>query len=164
MTRSWRRSGPGQHAVRAGVHAVVSVRGGAAANRGATRAGTTLAAALQRVPGVERVFPSAGLERERSSSDDAVRAAAFSYVSGRSGQFVIVPKPNYIISSDATTHGTHRAYDQHVPLIFFGSGVKPGRYQAPSTPADLAATLAWRIGLPMPGADGVARTDVFVAP
>jgi hypothetical protein len=157
--------GPGQHAVRSEYTQLYLSDAAQQQIAARPELAQTLATALQRVPGVERVFPSAGLERQRSSEDETVRAAALSHVAGRSGQFVIVPKPNYIIiGSDATTHGTHRPYDQHVPLIFFGSGVKPGRYQTPSTPADLAATLASRIGLAMPGADGVARTEVFVNP
>ena len=63
-----------------------------------------------------------------------------------------------------TTHGTLYPYDQHVPLVFFGHGVKPGRYRQRATPADLAPTLAFTIGLPMPGADGVARTVAFRKP
>jgi Type I phosphodiesterase / nucleotide pyrophosphatase len=118
--------------------------------------------ALEQLPGVARALPSAGLERERSSSDPIVRAAALSYVPGRSGQIVIVPKPYYIIgSTDGTTHGTHQAYDQHVPLIFFGAGVRPGHYQTPSTPADLTPTLASRIDLEMPGVEGVPLNGIF---
>lgn len=119
-------------------------------------------AALERIPGIARAIPSAGLERQRSSSDPILRAAALSHVPGRSGQIVVIPKPFYVIGgSDATTHGTHQNYDQHVPLIFFGTGVKAGRYQTPSTPADLAPTLASRIGLAMPGTDGIAQTAAF---
>jgi Type I phosphodiesterase / nucleotide pyrophosphatase len=118
--------------------------------------------ALEQLPGVARALPSAGLERERSSSDPIVRAAALSYVPGRSGQIVIVPKPYYIIgSTDGTTHGTHQGYDQHVPLIFFGAGVRAGHYQTPSTPADLTPTLASRIDLKMPGVEGVPLNDIF---
>jgi hypothetical protein len=119
-------------------------------------------AALERIPGIARAIPSAGLERQRSSSDPILRAAALSHVPGRSGQIVVIPKPFYVIGgSDATTHGTHQNYDQHVPLIFFGTGVKAGRYQTPSTPADLTPTLASRIGLAMPGTDGIAQTAAF---
>ena len=110
-------------------------------------------------------FPSAGLERDRASRDPIRRAAALSYVQGRSGQIVVVPKPFYVIGgSDATTHGTHQSYDQHVPLIFFGAGVTPGRHQTPATPADLAPTLASRVGLALPGAEGVAHARIFEAP
>jgi hypothetical protein len=121
-----------------------------------------LIAALEQIPGVARALPSAGLERERASADPITRAAALSHVPGRSGQVVVVPEPFYVIGgSDATTHGTHQAYDQHVPLIFFGAGVRPGRYQTPTTPADLTPTLASRIGLPMPGVDGIAQAGAF---
>jgi arylsulfatase A-like enzyme len=47
-------------------------------------------------------------------------------------------------------------------MIFFGAGVKPGRYRDAATPADLAPTLADRVGLPMPGADGRPHRQVFV--
>ncbi|MCC7179813.1 MAG: alkaline phosphatase family protein [Acidobacteria bacterium] len=118
--------------------------------------------ALEHVPGIARAMPGAGLEGQQTSPAPLVRAAALSHVPDRSGQIVVIPSPYYVIGgSDATTHGTHHAYDQHVPLIFFGAGVKPGRYQTPSTPADLAPTLAARIGLEMPGTDGVAHTAVF---
>jgi len=121
-------------------------------------------ASLERLPGVLRAMPSSGLEAERDSKDPVVRAAALSHIAGRSGQIVIVPRPYYIVGgSDATTHGTHNPYDQHVPLIFFGSGVVAGHYDTPSTPADLTPTLASRIGLQMPGADGVARSGIFRA-
>ena len=121
-----------------------------------------ITAALERVPGVARAMPSAGLERQRTSPDPLVRAAALSHVPDRSGQIVVIPGPYYVIGgSDATTHGTHQSYDQHVPLIFFGAGIKPGRYRMPSTPADLAPTLAASIDLEMPGADGEAHTGVF---
>lgn len=154
--------GPGQHAVRA-EYTQLYLSPAAEQQLGQRpEVATALIAALEKIPGVERVVPSAGLDRQRSSADEAIRAAAYSYVPGRSGQFVIILEPNYVNTPDATTHGTHRPYDQKVPLIFFGAGVKPGHYDAASTPADLAATLAWRVGVPMPGIDGVARTEAFV--
>lgn len=122
-------------------------------------------AALEKVPGVARAFASTGLEQQTHASDRLLRAAALSYVPGRSGQVVVLPQPFFVIGgADATTHGTHQLYDQRVPLIFFGTGVRPGHYQVPSTPADLAPTLASRIGLAMPGADGVAQLTAFPAP
>ena len=67
-------------------------------------------------------------------------------------------------TATGTTHGTHHPYDQQVPLIFFGAHVKPGRYQTPSTPADLAPTIAATVGLQMPGADGVVQRRAFTTP
>jgi len=156
--------GPGEHVARAEytqIYLSADARQRVAENPALLQ---PVLAALERLPGVLRAMPSAGLEAARDSKDPVVRAAALSHVAGRSGQIVIVPRPYYIVGgSDATTHGTHNPYDQHVPLIFFGTGVVAGRYDTPSTPADLTPTLAARIGLQMPGVDGVARTAIFRA-
>jgi predicted AlkP superfamily pyrophosphatase or phosphodiesterase len=120
--------------------------------------------ALSTVPGVWRVFSSHGLERDRGSEDPVVRAAALSYFPGRSGQLVIVPRPHYLMGSAATrgaTHGTLHAYDQHVPLVFYGRGIRPGRFARPATPADLAPTLAAAAGVPMPSVDGRALSEAL---
>ncbi len=159
-----RRLGPGTHVVR--VEYTQLYLSDAAQARVAADPGLLdePMAALRALPGVDRVFPSDGLEGQRQSSDRTIRAAALSYVPGRSGQIVVVPKPYYVMSNpDAvgTTHGTLHDYDQHVPLIFFGAGVKAGRYTVPATPADLTPTLASRVGLTMPEADGVAHHAIF---
>lgn len=156
--------GPGQHVARTEYTQVYLTA--TAAERVAARPDLLrpVLAALERVPGVLRALPTDGLERARTSDDPVVRAAALSHVPGRSGQIVIIPKPYYVVgAADATTHGTHNQYDQHVPLIFFGSGVVAGRYDTPTTPADLTPTLASRIDLPMPGADGRAQAHIFQA-
>ncbi len=46
------------------------------------------------------------------------------------------------MSTAVTTHGTQYAYDQRVPVIFFGAGMRGGTYPAAATPADLVPTLA----------------------
>jgi hypothetical protein len=115
--------------------------------------------AVSALPGVLRVMRSEGLETRRASADPVERAAALGYVPGQSGDFQLVPRPYWITTeSSAATHGTLHEYDQHVPLIFFGGAFKAGRYSQPSTPADLAPTLASVAGIPMPGADGTPRT------
>lgn len=116
-------------------------------------------AAVSAVPGVLRAWRSEGLERKRTSADAIERAAAHSYFPGESGDFQLVPKPFWITTeSSAATHGTLHAYDQEVPLIFFGPAFKAGRYTEASSPADLAPTLAAVGRVPMPGTDGKALT------
>jgi hypothetical protein len=154
--------GPGQHVARMEYTQLYLSAAARQRVQDAPDALRTVVTALERVPGVARALPSTGLERQRDSADMLVRAAALSHVPGRSGEIVVVPQPFFVIGgSDATTHGTHQAYDQHVPLIFFGAGVRAGHYQTPTTPADLAPTLASRIHLPMPGTDGTARLAAF---
>lgn len=111
--------------------------------------------AVSTLEGVLRVFPSRGLDTRRASRDPVERAAALSYYPGESGDIVVVLKPNWIgTDTSTTTHGSMNAYDQHVPVLFLGAPFKPGRYQTPATPADIAPTLASLIALPMPGVDG----------
>jgi predicted AlkP superfamily pyrophosphatase or phosphodiesterase len=111
--------------------------------------------AVSKVPGVQRVFPSRGLESRRASPDPIERAAAISHHPKESGEVVIVLKPNWIgTNSAAATHGSAQPYDQHVPVMFLGSMFKAGRYTAVASPADLAPTLAATVGLAMPNTDG----------
>ena len=83
-----------------------------------------------------------GGDEARSSRDPVKRAAALSYYPGRSGDLIIVPKENWLLSSNVTTHGTLYPYDQRVPVILFGAGIRAGRYTQASTPADIVPTLA----------------------
>jgi arylsulfatase A-like enzyme len=100
----------------------------------------------------------------RSSSDPLKRAAALNYFRGRSGDVIVVPRENWILSTSATTHGTLYPYDQHVPLIFYGAGVKKGRFMVDASPADIAPTLGALAGIPFRTADGHERKEAFAAP
>jgi predicted AlkP superfamily pyrophosphatase or phosphodiesterase len=116
-------------------------------------------AALQRtvedIPGVAKLLRTDQLSDR--SSDPAVRAAALSYQADRGGELVVVTEPYWYVTSRAingTTHGSMHEYDQRVPLILFGGGIKPGRVQSEASPADIAPTLAQLAGVKMPKADG----------
>jgi hypothetical protein len=125
-------------------------------------AGRAVIDAVSALPGVLRVMRSTTLVSKRTSADPIERAAALSYFPGESGDFTLVPRPYWITTeTSAATHGTLHAYDQHVPLVFFGQAFKPGRYADASSPADLAPTLARVVGVPMPGADGSARASAL---
>ena len=106
-------------------------------------------AAIAARPGVQRVFLSEEIRGADTSKDPLLRAAALSYFPGRSGDLVFATKPGWMISAGGTTHGSANADDQRVPLLFLGRGVKPGTYQQPATPADLAPTLAALTGFSM---------------
>ena len=51
---------------------------------------------------------------------------------------------------NGTNHGTPYNYDTHVPLVWFGVGVKPGTYVERVSVTDLAPTLAHLLGIPAP--------------
>lgn len=110
--------------------------------------------AIGAVPGVWRVFRGEDLEQGRSHDDPIARAASLSYYPGRSGDIIIVPKPYWIGSPAAATHGTLHDYDARVPIVLFGAGIKPGQYLEPVTPADIAPTLAFLAGVTLADPDG----------
>jgi predicted AlkP superfamily pyrophosphatase or phosphodiesterase len=126
------------------------------------RANPTLMASVlksvEELPGVARALRTDQLTE--SSRDPIVRSAALSYISGRSGDLMVVPKEYWFMNPRAvatgTTHGSPYEYDTHVPVIFFGGGVKGGRSKANVTPADIAPTLADLAGVKLPMAEGRA--------
>jgi predicted AlkP superfamily pyrophosphatase or phosphodiesterase len=100
--------------------------------------------ALRRVEGVAHALwgPDLATDGARNSDDPVRRAAALSYYEGRSGDIIVVPRENWLMSSNVTTHGTYYPYDQRVPVILYGADVRSGRYTQPATPADVTPTLA----------------------
>jgi predicted AlkP superfamily pyrophosphatase or phosphodiesterase len=120
---------------------------------------TSVISAIQSRPGVERAFRSEEIRGADKSKDRLMRAAALSYFPGRSGDIVFATKPGWMLSSGGTTHGSANPDDQRVPILLYGRGVKPGKYQDAVTPADLTPTLAAISGLTMK-AEGHALTCV----
>jgi predicted AlkP superfamily pyrophosphatase or phosphodiesterase len=110
---------------------------------------TAVVSAIASRPGVLRVFRSEEIRGAANSKDPLLRAAALSYFPGRSGDLIFATKPGWMISAAGTTHGSANADDQRVPVLFYGRGIKPGRYQDAATPADLTPTLAALSGLAM---------------
>jgi predicted AlkP superfamily pyrophosphatase or phosphodiesterase len=112
--------------------------------------------AIMSAPGIARVFRSEELKSARRDSNPWRRAAALSYVEGRSGDLILAPRPGWVASTEAAGHGTASPDDQRVPILLMGYGIKPGRYDQPVTPADIAPTLAALCGITLPQAEGRA--------
>ncbi len=112
--------------------------------------------AVRALPGIANAFLSDDIAADaaRTSDDPVKRAAALSYHRGRSGDIIVVPERNWLLSAAATTHGTLYPYDQRVPVVFFGAGVRAAAYDTPATPADIAPTLAELAGVPFERTDG----------
>jgi predicted AlkP superfamily pyrophosphatase or phosphodiesterase len=136
--------GPGEYAVVTAYTEIYLAGGVANALRENPKARLAVLDALRALPGVTHAFTADELRSSgaRASSDPVKRAAALSHLADRSGDIVIAPREHWILSTAATTHGTHHWYDQRVPVIFYGAGVRPGTYEAAATPADVAPTLA----------------------
>ena len=48
---------------------------------------------------------------------------------------------------NVASHGSSYSHDSHVPVIFFGMGIRPGRYGDFVRTVDIAPTLAKELGL-----------------
>jgi hypothetical protein len=118
-------------------------------------------AALNAVRGVQGIKhalwgPDLATAAARRSSDPVRRAAALSHHPDRSGDIVVAPMERWILSTAVTTHGTLYSYDQRVPLILFGAGVKTGHYSGAATPADLMPSLSALARVKIASTDGRA--------
>jgi len=124
---------------------------------------TAVLDALRALPGIAAAFTAdeVATPAARNSTDSVRRAAALSYHEGRSGDLIIVPRENWLLTTSATSHGTLYPYDQRVPVILYGAGVRKGIYSAQVMPADAAPSLAALAGIRMTGTDGHPLTDAF---
>jgi hypothetical protein len=155
--------GPGEHVADVQIDNLYLAAG--ARDRLAAKPGALarVLAAVGALPGVAGVFDGATLA-EAERLDGLRRAAALSYFPGRSGDLVFALKPGWTVGDLGTNHGSANDYDQHVPVIFFGQGITPGRYERFATPADIAPTLAKLLGVKLPHAEGAPIDEVLANP
>ncbi len=61
-----------------------------------------------------------------------------------SGDVLLIPLPSTISSNSrkGTTHGSGYSYDTHVPIIFYGNGIKQGASKKAYNITDIAPTIA----------------------
>ena len=126
----------------------------AAKNISAERVAAVLREALQRHPAIQSAYT-----REQLTAvgplDEKGGMVRLSFHPARSGDVHFVEKPFFQIRSLGTTHGTPHDYDTHVPLAWFGPGVKPGAHPERVGVDDLAPTLAALLGVdPAPEVQG----------
>src|SRR6266542_2082882 len=83
-----------------------------------------------------------------------------------SGDIQIILKPNYIEGGEAgTTHGLWNPYDSHIPLLFYGWGVKHGKTNKETYMTDIAPTLSALLHIQMPsGCVGKVIEEVMMPP
>ncbi|HMU10936.1 MAG TPA: alkaline phosphatase family protein [Ferruginibacter sp.] len=86
-----------------------------------------------------------------------------SYYFRRSGDIQYFYKPQYIEGrADGTEHGAWYPYDSHIPSVFFGWGVKPGKTNRETYMTDIAPTIAALLKIQMPsGCVGKVVTEAI---
>jgi predicted AlkP superfamily pyrophosphatase or phosphodiesterase len=121
------------------------------------------AEAARALPHVAQVFTRDDLLRPGTAVDSVGRAVQLGFYGPRSADIVLLPEPYYMFSSPpGTTHQTPYSYDNHVPLIFFGIGIRPGMHYESVTINDVAPTLAAILGVETPsGAVGRILAEIL---
>jgi predicted AlkP superfamily pyrophosphatase or phosphodiesterase len=118
-------------------------------------------AAIKTVPGIADAFAADSLAA-LSVTKPLARAANYSYYPARGGDVIVITKPYWFLYAmsgtkpSGTTHGSPYDYDQHVPLLVMGPGVRAKSDPIAASPADIAPTLAKLAGIPIAHTDGHA--------
>jgi len=119
-------------------------------------------AMLLEEPGIDRVFPLAELNTIPLNA--TVRSMLNNgYHPRRSGDLQVIVRSHYIdaYSKTGTTHGLWNPYDSHIPLLWYGWGIRPGRVLRETYMTDIAPTLASLLRIQMPsGSVGKAIAEV----
>lgn len=118
---------------------------------------------LMNEPGIDRVFSLSELNTIplNATVRDMLNNG---YHPRRSGDLQVIVRSHYIdaYSKTGTTHGLWNPYDSHIPLLWFGWGVRPGRILRETYMTDIAPTLASLLRIQMPsGSVGKAISEVI---
>ena len=106
---------------------------------------------LQQQPGVSYAVDVA--EIGNSPVPEPIKTMiANGYNFKRSGAVQVVLAAGWFegYSKTGTTHGTWNPYDTHIPLLFYGWNIKPGKTNRETHMTDIAATLAALLHIQVP--------------
>ena len=107
---------------------------------------------LSKQPTVARVFDLHQLEATALPAK-IKEMIVNGYYPSRAGDIQIILKSNYIEAflTTGTTHGMWYPYDAHIPLLWYGWGIKAGKTNRETYMTDIAPTLAALLHIQMPG-------------
>ncbi|MDO1499750.1 alkaline phosphatase family protein [Winogradskyella maritima] len=85
------------------------------------------------------------------------------YHQKRSGDIILVPETAFIsYGKTGSTHGSGLNYDTHVPLLFYGKGIKKGASYERTVIPDIAPTISAMLGISFPNAStGRPLTEIL---
>jgi predicted AlkP superfamily pyrophosphatase or phosphodiesterase len=110
---------------------------------------------------VARVYTRTQLENG-VSGDVIAQAEMNGFFPRRSGDMMIVYESGYVPGTSGTSHFSPYSYDRHVPVVFMGPGIKPGRYDMTIAPNDIAPTIATMLDVQTPsGSSGRVLSEML---
>lgn len=117
---------------------------------------------VRQIPHIFRVYTRSQLTTGGVNEDLVDRRVRNGFHYKRSSDLFIVAEPYWLFEKGGTSHGTPFNYDSHVPLIFYGPGIKAGRYHGRVAVNDIAPTLATMLEVETPsGAMGRVLDEMF---
>ena len=118
---------------------------------------------LSKQPGIDRIIDMDDFNKVPLNAK-VKEMLANGYYPARSGQIQMVAQPQWIegFGNGGTTHGVWNPYDSHIPLLWYGWGIKQGKTNRESYMTDIAPTLAALLHIQMPsGTVGKVIPEIF---
>ena len=125
----------------------------------------TIVITAMKQPGVKSGMIRSDLDRNQY--DDRIKQIVQKgWNHQRSGDVALIMHPGWMSDwwegKGGTTHGSPWAYDTHVPLLFYGYGINPGKTNKKTNVEDIVPTVAAIIGVQPPmGCTGTAINNVL---
>lgn len=123
----------------------------------------TILAYLSVTPGVLRAFPISELNIQ--PLPETIRKSLNNgYYPRRNGEIQVILQSHFIdaFSSTGTTHGLWNPYDAHIPLLWYGWGIRQGKTNREINMTDIAPTVAALLHIQMPsGTSGRVIEEVM---
>lgn len=113
-------------------------------------------------PGIYRAFALDALN-EVTLNNTIKNKVINGYYPSRSGDIQIIFQPQWIdgFLTGGTTHGEWNPYDAHIPLIWYGWNIQPGKTNREVYMTDIAPTIAAMLHIQMPsGSIGHVIDDI----
>ncbi|HET8712275.1 MAG TPA: alkaline phosphatase family protein [Gemmatimonadales bacterium] len=121
---------------------------------------------IMRVQGVARVIRPADLASADTASDPVARRWLHQLTPDAGVVLTVTPTPGSVWdypNLPIAMHGHPSEEDSHVPIIFWGKGIRRGAYAGRMNTVDIAPTLAALLGItPLALVDGHPRTDALL--
>ena len=107
---------------------------------------------LQSTPGIAYVFSESTLRQGNFSEAGAKGMIVRGFYPKRSGDITFSLEPGWITRETmaGSTHGSSYTYDTHVPMIFYGAGIKKGSSTRYHPITDIAPTLSILLKIKFP--------------
>jgi predicted AlkP superfamily pyrophosphatase or phosphodiesterase len=118
---------------------------------------------VRQVDGVLRADLVTTLAKDDTTMDTIARRWLHMFTPEGVARMVITLTPySYWAPASYPTHGSPHDADAHVPMLFFGEGIKPGKYAGFARVVDMAPTLAELAGVkPLEKLDGHVLRQVI---